>query len=269
VKPGNFCAVIAAASLVTGTAGVAAVAVASPALAVTCPGGSVAWYTESDGSGNGIAMNADDFGTGSDTCFTYGAGGQMTVTQASATKTTDPTSYPNDSWGCGTSYCTPGWTSEPWWTPTFQISGSLNTSGVASGSIYDLLTDVFLTSTTRSFSSPNVEIEIVADGYPSYSAIGDCVSTSCGATVVWVAGTSWWLSERTAPGGWPDYFFVRSRMTTSVRNLPIQSFLEEASSSGVGPGLGSYDLGYVGFGTEFWDNGLGMAITSVRSANLP
>lgn len=171
--------------------------------------------------------------------------------------------------GCSTSYCTPGWTSELWSTPAFEITGSLNTSGVASGSIYDLLTDVFLTSSTQYFSSPNVEIEIVTDGYPSYSAIGDCVSTWCGATEVLVAGSIWWLSERTTSGGWPDYFFVRNTMTTSVSNLPIKGFLEKASSSGIGPGLGSYDLGYVGFGTEFWDNGLGMAITSVSSTNLP
>jgi hypothetical protein len=269
MKPGKLRAVIVAASLVAGTAGAATVATTVPRLAVTCPGGSVTWHTESDGSGNGIAMNADDFGAGSDTCFTYGTSGRMTVTQASATKTKDPRSYPNDSWGCGTSYCTPGWTSELWWRPDVEITGSLNTSGVASGSIYDLLTDVFLTSSTQYFSSPNVEIEVVTDGYPSYSAIGDCASTRCGATEVWVAGTSWWLSEHTASGGWPDYFFVRNTMATSVSNLPINSFLERASSSGIGPGLRSFDLGYVGFGTEFWDNGLGMAIRSVSSAKLP
>src|ERR1700733_10278920 len=76
---------------------IASFAIMAPAsAAVTCPTGSVTWNTENDVNGNQIIQNGDNYGTGADTCFTYGADGAMTLTQADLTYNSSPTSYPND-----------------------------------------------------------------------------------------------------------------------------------------------------------------------------
>lgn len=249
--------------------GIAHVGGVGAASATTCPSGSGEWYTSTDSSGNHITESADGYGSGADTCISTGAGGALTVTQANPASTPSPTSYPNDGYGCGQSYCTAGWTSELWLTSSMTVSGSINNSGVASGSKYDLMVDSFFTTSTRYYNSPNLEIEIVLDAAPSYAGLGECVSTSCGAEEVTVGRTQWWMSERTANEGWPDYFFVINTMTTSFSSLPLQTFYEDASMSGLGPGLGTYNLGYVGWGTEFWANGLGMQFGPASSTNIP
>jgi hypothetical protein len=252
--------------LAGGIAHVGGVGVAS---ATTCPSGSGGWYTGTDTSGNQMTESADDYGGGAATCISPGAGGALTVTQANPVGTTSPTSYPNDGYGCGQSYCTAGWKSELWLASSMTVSGSINNNSVARGSKYDLMVDSFFTTSTQYYNSPNLEIEIVLNATPSYAGIGECVSTSCGAERVSIGGTQWWMSERTANGGWPDYFFVRNTMTTSFRSLPLHNFYEDASISGLGPRLGTYNLGYVGWGTEFWANGLGMQFGPASSANVP
>jgi len=249
--------------------GIAYVGGVDAASATTCPGGSGVWYTSTDSTGNQITENADNYGSGAETCISRGVGGALTVTQANPARTLSPTSYPNDGYGCGQSYCTAGWTSELWLASSMTVSGSINTSGVASGSKYDLLVDSFFTTSTRYYNSPNLEIEIVLDAAPSYTGLGECVTTWCGAEEVTIGGTQWWMSERTANEGWPDYFFVRNTTTTWFSSLPLQTFYEDASISGLGPGLGTYNLGYVGWGTEFWANGLGVQFGPAGSTDIP
>jgi hypothetical protein len=258
-----------AAALALACAGGVALLGASVAQATICPSGSGTWYTSTDSSGTQITQSADNYGSGADTCISIGTDGTLLVTQANSATTTSPTSYPNDGYGCGESYCTTRWRSELWSTPSMTISGSINTSGMGSGSKYDLLVDNFFTTSTQYYNSPNVEIEIVLDGYPSYSALGECVSTSCGAEEVTIGGAQYWMSERTANGGWPDYFFVRNTMTTSFSSLPLATFYKDANTSGLGPSLGTYNLGYVGWGSEFWANGLGLQFNAASSAGVP
>jgi hypothetical protein len=252
--------------LAGGIAHVGGVGVAS---ATACPSGSGGWYTETDSSDNQITESADSYGSGADTCIDPGAGGALTVTQANPASMPSPTSYPNDGYGCGQSYCTAAWKSELWLASSMTVSGSINISRVARGSTYDLLVDNFFTTSTGYYNSPNLEIEIVLDAVPSYAGLGECVSTWCGAKEVTIGGTQWWMSERTANEGWADYFFVRNTMATSFSNLPLHTFYEDASISGLGPGLGTYNLGYVGWGTEFWANGLGMQFGPANSTNVP
>jgi hypothetical protein len=265
----RFLARIMPLALLLSAGGIAYVGGVGVASATTCPSGSGGWYTGTDSGGNQITESADGYGSGADTCVSPGTDGALTVTQANPASAPSPTSYPNDGYGCGQSYCTSGWKSELWLSSSMTVSGSINNSRVASGSKYDLMVDSFFTSSTRYYNSPNLEIEIVLDATPSYAGLGECISTWCRAKEVTIAGAQWWMSERTAKEGWPDYFFVRNTMTTSFSSLPLHTFYEDASTSGLGPGLGTYNLGYVGSGTEFWANGLGMQFGSASSTNVP
>jgi len=253
------------------TVGLARTAPASAS--VTCPSGSVGWHTENDANGNQIIMNAGNYGTGADTCFTYGADGAMTLTQADLTYSSSPTSYPNDGYGCDNSYCSTGWTSEPWASVTSQLTGGFSTSGVASGSEYDQILDSFFTTTaSQPFTYPNAEIEIISFAAPSYSSLGFCVSTSCGATEYPISGSNWWLSEKTAHSAsytWPDYLFVQDIQGNGIADAPLETFYSTASNSGEGPSLGSLNLGFLGFGAELWKNGAGLSIGPVDVTNLP
>jgi hypothetical protein len=244
---------------------------AAPAMAFSCPTGSGTWYGSpyTDANGNHITEVADDYGSGADTCIAPGTSGSLTVTQANPAKTVSPTSYPSVGYGCGQSNCTPGWTSQLWSNSTMTLSGSLNTSSVPSGSEYDGMIDNFFTTSTQYYNAPNLEIEIVMDAVPSSVGLGDCVSTSCGAKEVTIDGTQWWESERTVSEGWPDYFFVRNTLTTSFSGLSLEPFYSTASSSGMGPALGSYNLGYVGWGSELWENGLNMKLGNTSAINIP
>jgi hypothetical protein len=243
---------------------------AAPALAFSCPTGSVTWHTEDDANGHQFNANADNYGSGSDTCFTYGTDGQLTLTQTYATSTVNPTSYPNDGYGCGSSDCSYGWTSELWSTPTMTISGSMSNSNVVANSKYDDLVDSLFTTGTGYFTTPSAEVEIVTYSAPSYTGLGFCASTTCGASSV--GGVKYWLSEKTAKSGtssWSDYLFVANTMTQSVSSLPLATFYSDANSSGLGSGLGTLDLGFVGYGNELWQNGTGLSINSVSATNLP
>jgi hypothetical protein len=240
--------------------------------AVSCPTGSVTWHTEDDANGFQFNANADNYGSGSDTCFTYGTDGQLTLTQTYGTSTTNPTSYPNDGYGCGVSECSYGWASELWSTPTMTLTGSMSNSGVASGSKYDDLVDSLFTTSTGDFSTINAEVEVVTYAAPSYSGLGFCTSTTCGATSVTVGGNSYWLTEKTAgtsPTTWPDYIFVANTMTQSISSLPLATFYSDANSSGLGSGLGTLNLGFVGYGNELWKSGTGLEINSVLATNRP
>jgi hypothetical protein len=245
---------------------------ATPALAFTCPTGSTTFHTGYDANKFQYNANADNFGSGSDTCFTDGTDGQMTLTQTYGTSTINPTSYPDDGYGCGSSDCSYGWTSKLWSTPTMTLSGSMSNSGVASGSKYDDLVDSTFTTGTGDFSLPSAEVEIVTYAAPSYTGLGFCAATSCGATSVSIAGNSYWRSEKTASSGsttWSDYLYVANTMTQSISSLPLATFYSNANGSGLGSGLGILNLGFVGYGNELWESGTGLEINSVLATNMP
>jgi hypothetical protein len=245
---------------------------ASPALALSCPAGSVTWHTEDDANGFQFNANADNYGSGSDTCFTYGVDGQMALTQTYATSNINPTSYSNDGYGCGSSDCSYGWASELWSTPTMKISGSMTNSGVVANSKYDDLVDSLFTTGTGYFSTPSAEVEVVTYAAPSYTGLGFCASTTCGATSITVGSVNYWLTEKTAKSGtssWADYLFVANKMTQSVSSLPLAKFYSAANSSSLGSSLGALKLGFVGYGNELWQNGTGLKINSVLATNMP
>jgi hypothetical protein len=254
------------------------VATARPAAAVTCPSGSTTWNVEQDANSNWIAQNADNFGTGADTCFNADTYGGMDITQADLTGQTNPTSYPNDGWGCSASYCTSGWASELWSTPTMKVTGTLDTSGVDTGSKFDLLVDsLFSTSTTYGYDIA-AEVEVVTYADPGYSQLGFCTATSCGATSETIGSNTWWLSYKSVYGSgcsctWDDYVFVRGTMTKSLSNLNLATFYSTANtyaSGGHGGGLGTLYLSTAEFGSELWKDGYSLFIDpSVAATNVP
>jgi hypothetical protein len=233
---------------------------------VTCPTGSVTWHTEDDVNGFQFNSTADNYGTNAKTCFTYGADGQLTVTQADPTDNFDPTSYPSNQYGCSSGECTYGWTNKLWSSTTMTVTGSATTSGDASGTKNDILTDVFLTSATGEFGNPNAEIEIVTAAYPSYTGLGFCAATSCGATEVTIDGSSWWYKTGTTAGGWTDYYFVANTMSNGITGLALEPFMAKANAT---KSLSTWNLGSAWFGSEFWENGVGFKINSVSATNVP
>jgi hypothetical protein len=256
------------ATLTTTTAGIV-VAAAPQALAVTCPTGSVTWNTENDVNGNQIAQNADNFGTGADTCFTTGTNGEFTITQADPAFTSLPTSYPDNGYGCGASYCTTRWVSELWSTPAIQLTGSTNTTNMAPGTNAALLVDDIFTVAGGAGQPTAAEVEIVSWAAPSYSALGYCASTACGATPVTIHSETWWRSERKATNGWPVWYYVRATMKERVQKLGIGTFLTNANCTGFSGGLGNLRWNQVAFGDELWANGLGIQMVSTSATGIP
>jgi hypothetical protein len=242
------------------------------ALALSCPAASVTWHTADDTNGYQFNANADNYSSGSDTCFSDAANGQMTLTQTYQTSSVDPTSYPNDGYGCGSSDCSSGWTSKVWSTPTMKLTGSMSNAKVEGSSKYDDLVDSLFTTSTGDFSTPSAELEIVTYAAPSYSGLGFCASASCGAKSKTIGGTSYWFYEKTATSGsksWSDYYFVAKTMAQSVNSLPLATFYSDANSSGLGSGFGTLNLGFVGYGNELWYGSTGLQINSVLASNMP
>lgn len=273
VRP-RLAAIVAAVATLLSSAGLMVATAPQAAAAVTCPTGSLTFNTEPDANGNQIVQNADNFGGGSDTCFTFAAGGhgQATITQADPANHVNPTSYPNDGYGCSLSYCSTGWASQLWSTPTMTISGAIDSTGVATGSKYDLLIDSLFTTSTGTFSNPTAEVEIVTMAAPSYTGLGFCAATTCGAKAETIDGSTWWLKYKVASAGWDDYVFVRGTMSGSFSGLTLHDFYTAANTfaaGGHGAGLGTLNLGTAEMGTEFWENGLGMKLSDVSATNVP
>jgi hypothetical protein len=271
-------AVLATAGLLTVFGGAVMALPASPAFAVTCPNGSTTFNTENE-TGYQIVQNSnnDPGSPNADTCFSFDAGtpGQMTVTQADPADHVNPTSYPANGVGCGKTYCGTSWNSVVWRNSSLKISATMNPNMVVANSKYDALLDSMFTNSTGTFGAPNAEVEIVTRAFPSYTGLGFCAATSCGATKEVINGNTWWLKYKQATNGtdvWDDYIFVRDTMVSSVTNINLNAFwtiADNFSGPGHGGGLDSWRNGRAEFGTELWENGVNLRESSFSATNLP
>jgi hypothetical protein len=246
---------------------VPAVSFAPRAEAITCPSGSVAWNSAKDDNGNNVFQNAENFGTGADTCFTPAAHAGMTLAQATPVHSANPSSYPNDDYGCGSSACTYGWTSELWSNAAPTVTGSADTTGMQNGTLAGLLTDSVFTAVGGTHQGFTAEVEVVSWTSVPYPRLGFCASESCGAVPVTIGAVTWWRSERDNTG-WPRWIYVGDTMSQSV-DLNLAEFYNEANDTGYMGGLGNLLLNRVAFGFELWQGGTGLHISSESLTSLP
>jgi hypothetical protein len=240
--------------------------VGAASAAVSCPSGSTTFDTEPDANGNQLVQNADNFGTGADTCFTHTSSGGMALTQTEQTKSGPPTSYPDNSYGCSGSYCSTRWISPLWSSTTMQVTGSINTTTMEANTTADMLVDSIFSATGGSGKATAAEIEILTWANPGYSSIGICAAASCGATLVTINGTSWWRSFQAS--NWPKWDYARATMTKSVTSLPLQNFYTNANAANPSH-LGTDVLNQAAIGDELWQNGTGLKLVSTSAINVP
>ncbi len=181
--------------------------------------------------------------------------GAFTVTSANHNKATNgaPAAYPSIFKGCHWGNCTNSSGMPIQVSALSSATSSWSTSQPGSG-VYDVAYDIWFNTTPTTSGQPNgAELMIWINHLGSIQPVGSRVASG-----VSVAGTSW--DVWTGNSGWNVISYVKTSGVTSVSNLNLVSFINDAVSRG--QIQTSWYLIDVEAGFEIWQQGAGLASNS-------
>ena len=237
---------------------------ARPGEAVSSTGGTVTNCSKSAEVGidnNEYIVQTNEWNSSQRQCLDIGGSTVFTVTQASFDLPTNggPATYPSVFKGCHWGSCTNSSTScmpiQVSAMPTVTSSWSTTQTGAGA---YDAAYDIWFNRTATTIGQPDgAELMIWLAEVGGIGSAGAVVGT------VLIGGATWnvWKAQMAS---WTYIAYLRTPVTTSVSNLDVRAFVQDAVSRGyISP---SWFLIDIEAGFEIWKGGQGLATTSFTAS---